>query len=222
MEEIAIAPGTEIAPATETPAVETPETPIVETPGDGDAALPEGEGGEGGDETELPGDPGEGDAIDTDGRTLDQKTSATIANLKKLSKAATNPEDQKILAEAAKNLADKHFRFKAYEKEFPTVQDARQAKATLESLGGEEGITQMQEEVTDYRKEIEQFSNGDRGLIEQLYKGNPESTVKMVEAALDVFRENNNVNALDQVLLSRLRFGPRWVENCLRGRTFPP
>src|SRR6202162_6123665 len=108
MEEIAIAPGTEIAPATETP---TPETPEPATPDGGEG------GGEGGDETELPGDPGEGDAVDTDARTLDQKTSATIASLKKLSKAATNPEDQKILAEAAKNLADKHFRFKAYEKE---------------------------------------------------------------------------------------------------------
>ena len=202
MEEIAIAPGTEIAPATETPAVETPETPIVETPGEGETSGAGEGGGDGGEETELPGDPGEGDAVDTDGRTLDQKTSATIAQLKKLSKAATNPEDQKILAEAAKNLADKHFRFKAYEKEFPTVQDARQAKATLESLGGEEGITAMQEEVTDYRKEIEQFSNGDKGLIENLYKGNPESTVKMVEAALDVFRDNNNVAALDQVLMA--------------------
>src|SRR5258705_7224530 len=60
----------------------------------------------------------------------------------------------------------------------------------------------MQEEVSDYRKEIEQFSNGDRGLIEQLYKGNPESTVKMVEAALDVFRDNNNTAALDQVLMA--------------------
>ncbi len=202
MEEIAIAPGTEIAPAaTETPTLETPEVETPETPSEGETPSSEGEGGEVTEE-ELPGDPGEGDSVDTDGRTLDQKTSTTIAQLKKLSKAATNPEDQKILAEAAKNLADKHFRFKAYEKEFPTVQDARQAKATLESLGGEEGITSMQEEVSDYRKEIEQFSNGDRGLIEQLYKGNPESTVKMVEAALDVFRENNNIAALDQVLMA--------------------
>src|ERR1700693_1647627 len=116
MEEIAIAPGTEIAPATETPVVET-ETPTVESPGDGETPATETAGGEGGEETELPGDPGEGDTVDTDARTLDQKTSATIAHLKKMSKAATNPEDQKILAEAAKNLADKHFRFKAYEKE---------------------------------------------------------------------------------------------------------
>jgi len=201
MEEIAVVPGTEIA-TPETPTPETPETPETptpetpETPADGSTDTGEGE------DEPLPGDPGEGDAVDTDGRTLDQKTSATIAQLKKLSKTATNPEDQKLLAEAAKTLADKHFRFKAYEKEFPTVQDARQAKATLESLGGEEGITSMQEEVSDYRKEIEQFSNGDRGLIEQLYKGNPESTVKMVEAALDVFRDNNNIAALDQVLIS--------------------
>jgi hypothetical protein len=199
MEEIAIAPGTEIAPATETPAVET-ETPTVETPG-GEETPPTETGGGEGDETELPGDPGEGDAVDTDARTLDKQTSENIAALKKLAKASTDPAQQKILADAAKNLADKHFRFKAYEKEFPTVQDARQAKATLESLGGEEGITEMQNEVTDYRKEIEQFSNGDRGLIEQLYKGNPESTAKMAQHVLDIFEEKGNVEALDNILL---------------------
>jgi hypothetical protein len=202
MDEIAIAPSTEIAPATEAPTVET-ETPTIETPGDGETPATETDtGGEGGDETELPGDPGEGDLVDTDARTLDKQTSENISALKKMAKASTDPAQQKVLADAAKNLADKHFRFKAYEKEFPTVQDARQAKATLESLGGEEGITSMQEEVSDYRKEIEQFSNGDRGLIESLYKSNPESTVKMVEAALDVFREGGNINALDQVLLA--------------------
>ena len=172
-------------PTTETTETPTVETPTTETPATETTETPT----ETGEEEELPGDPGDEEAIATDARTMDKQTRETIAELKK-----TNPV-------AAKLLAKQFYGRQAYEKEFPTVQEARQAKATLESLGGEEGITELQNEVTDYRKEIEQFWNGDRGLIESLYKGNPESTVKMVEAALDVFRDNNNVAALDQVIL---------------------
>jgi len=42
-------------------------------------------------------------------------------------------------------------------KRFPTVHDARQAESTSTALGGQEGITQLQEEVQDYRTEVEQF-----------------------------------------------------------------
>ena len=189
MEEIATiaAPETPVAdsPTPETPESPTPETPTPETPTPETPETPEG-----GEEEELPGDPGDEDAISTDARTMDKQTREAIAKLKKSDPAA------------AKLLAKQFYGRQAYEKEFPTVQDARQAKATIESLGGEEGISKLNEEVQDYRTEIEQFANGDPALIEQLYKCNPESTAKMVEAALDVFEKNNNVAALDQVILA--------------------
>ncbi len=190
MEEIATitAPETPVAdsPTPETPESPTPETPTPETPAPETPETP----AEGADDDELPGDPGEGDSIETDARTMDKQTREAIAKLKKSDPAA------------AKLLAKQYYGRAAYEKEFPTVQDARQAKATIESLGGEEGISKLQEEVTDYRQEIEQFSNGDPALIEQLYKANPESTAKMVEHALDLFTKSGNVEALDQIILA--------------------
>ena len=114
-----------------------------------------------------------------DGRKVDNKTRRMIADLKK-----TNPT-------AAKVLADNYFHRDAYQKEFPTVQAAREARAIMESLGGTEGIGKLQEEVTDYRAEIDQFSRGDRGLIEQLYEGNPEAVVTAAQNSLDILREKN-------------------------------
>lgn len=190
---VAAVPGTETTPAEpttpETPEPTTPETPETpETPGSEEAPTTEG----GGEEEELPGEPEADDAIETDGRALDEKTRKMVAELKK-----TNPA-------AAKALADQFYRRLAYEKEFPTVQDARRAKATIDSLGGEEGVTALQNEVADYRGEIEQFANGDPELVQQLYKSNPESTVKMVEAALDTFMQNNNTEAIKRVLLPHM------------------
>jgi hypothetical protein len=112
-----------------------------------------------------------------------------VAELKK-----TNPA-------AAKALADQFYRRLAYQKEFATVQDARRAKATIESLGGEEGITELQSEITDFRTEAEEFANGDRGLLEKLHKSNPESTLKAGQHILDIFEETGNLQALDSMLL---------------------
>lgn len=187
----AVAPALDSTPAIETTPVETTETTDAPAP-EGTEAPAGGEGGdapvEGAEETELPGEP-EDEGIETDARTMDKATRDTIAALKK-----TNPA-------AAKLLAKQYYGRQAYEKEFPTVQDARRAKATIESLGGEDGITELQNKVQDYTTEMEQFANGDRSLVETLYKSNAESTVKMVEAALDIFAENKNMEALDSVLM---------------------
>jgi len=203
MEEIGTiaAPSTEIAPVTETAEVETPEistevaTPETETAADG------AEGGEAGVEEELPGDPGEGDSVETDARKFDQQTKDSISSLKNLAKQATDPKQRESLNNAAKALAKQFFGRQAYEKEFPTVQEARQAKATIEALGGEDGITELQNKVRDYDTEIEQFANGDRDLIEQLHRGNPESVIKAAENIIDILTETRNAAGLDRLLM---------------------
>lgn len=118
--------------------------------------------------------------FERDGRKVDDKTRKVIAELKK-----TNPV-------AAKALADKHFHLTAYEREFPSVQAAREGRALIESLGGQEGIGKLQEEVTDYRTEIDQFARGDKGLIETLYQSNPEALVTSAQNSLDVLREKDH------------------------------
>lgn len=144
---------------------------------DADAAAA---GGEGGDKTE----PDLSD-IETDGRKIDAKTRAEIAELKK-----TNPG-------AAKKWAESYFRNQAMMKEFPEVKTpgeaiakVREMKNTIESLGGEKGIADLQTEVQDYRNEIDQFSKGDPKLIAQLGEANPEGLALSGSNALAWLKAN--------------------------------
>lgn len=190
-------PSTAIPETPETPEISTPETPgIPEVPETPAPETETGEAPEGEEETELPGEP-EDEGIETDGRKLDKETAETISRLKKTDAAA------------AKLLAKQFYGRQAYEKEFPTVQEARQARATLDSLGGEEGITEMHNKVSDYEREMTQFANGDRALGEALYKQDPVAVVKNAANLVDILTDNGNMAGLDEVLLrpivSRLR-----------------
>jgi hypothetical protein len=94
--------------------------------------------------------------------------------------------------------------------EFPdakTVGDAMRAiraqKAAIDALGGEEGIDNLNSEVADYRKEIDQFAQGDPGLIEQLYEGDPKGVVSAAQNILELLGAKN-MEQLDTVLLPHL------------------
>jgi hypothetical protein len=114
--------------------------------------------------------PGEEPVIETDGRKIDAATRTALAEIKK-----TNPT-------AAKALKDAYFGNQAILKEVPEAKSAtdvikaiRGMTATLDAIGGETGIQDLQTEVTDYRTEIKQFSEGDPALLNTLYEANPES-----------------------------------------------
>ena len=171
--------GTAVAdpPAAEAEVVETPvETPEVETPETPETPTPEGQ--------EPPAEPDLSD-IETDGRKIDAKIRAEIAELKK-----TNPA-------AAKKWAESYFRNQAVMKEFPeaktpgeAISQIRTMKATIDSLGGEQGIADLQTEVSDYRNEIDQFAKGDPALIKTLGEANPEGLAKSGTQTLDWLKAN--------------------------------
>jgi hypothetical protein len=164
----------------ETSAAETPEAG--DTGGDAEAAKAEDDLSD----------------IETDGRKIDAATRKDIAELKK-----TNPA-------AAKKWAESYFRTQAVMKEFPeakniseVISQVRQAKATIESLGGEQGIQELQGEVADYREEIAQFAAGDVKLLEKLYDANPEATVTQAQNLMGLL-EAKDMKAFDQALLPSL------------------
>lgn len=123
--------------------------------------------------------------IETDGRKLEGKVRAAVAKLAGMDKAA------------AKEVRDAYFGRQAVMKEFPeaknlgeAISQIRSAKATIESLGGDAGIKELQTEVEDYRREVQQFADGDRGLIEQLAE-NPQALARAGRNALSVLREKS-------------------------------
>lgn len=152
-----------------------------------------GEGGEGeGGEGEGEGKPEESDGseFETDGRKIDDKTRKALAALKKV-----DPEAAKLVAEA-------YFKRDAYQKVFPTVHEARGAKATIEALGGQEGIQNLQTKVTDYDNEITQFANGDTALITNLWQADPKGVELSTAASIEL------IGAKDAEMFDRIIAAP--------------
>ena len=179
------------------------EEVIEETPAGGEPGAGGGEGGEAGAGAGEGGGEGgdaapdaELSAIETDGRKLEGKVRETAAKIAKIDK------------EAAKAFRENYYRTQAVMKEIPeaktpgeAIQHIRNMRATIDSLGGEQGISDLQSEVSDYRKEIQDFANGSKELIEQLY--DPENPVGLIRAtrnSLDVLQAKN-VAHFDEAIL---------------------
>ena len=174
----------------------------------GDAAAAGDQAG-----AEAAGAPVEADAAGVD-KAGDE---AAMAELEADGRKVTDVNLRKGIAElaktdkvAAKAVRDAYFGRQAVMQEFPeakglgeVLKNIRGMKATIDSLGGEEGITGLQDEVQDYRNEIAQFAAGDSALIEQLYQANPESTAVMVGNALTLLESKNKV-AFDNVIAPAL------------------
>jgi hypothetical protein len=163
---------------------------------EGDQGAEAGEEGAEGEEADLGGEEGDDDDLnfERDGRKVDAKTRDAIGKLAKIDKVA------------AKAVRDSYFANQAVIKETGAT-DMRQAvakirtmNATIEALGGDEGITNLQTEVEDYRTEIDQFSNGDPALLNQLWEANPDATANMAAAALEMIGAKD-IERLDKALL---------------------
>ena len=168
--------------------------------GEGEGAG--GEGGEGGGAGEIEDLPGAGEGedleiegLETDGRKVDAVTRKALAALKKVDPAA------------AKQLFAEHGRAERIREELgaknlsEAVNKVRQMSATLEAVGGEEGLTELQGEVEDYRNEIKQFSNGDPALLAQLREANPEQFANMVTQGLEQIAQHMSAEQFDNAIL---------------------
>lgn len=178
---------------------EVVETPAEETSADGGAApeageqpteeIPEGKEGEQPEE--------EADYTSGDGRKiLDAKLRKGIAALRKTDKIA------------AKAVADAYFAKDAIMKELPdaksagdAIQSIRGMKATIEALGGEQGIADIQEEVSDWRNEAKQFAEGDPELIAKLGEADPEALVTNAHNVLDWLRDYKKGELFENAIL---------------------
>ena len=88
----------------------------------------------------------------------------------------------------ASELRRAYFESSDYKRLFPSPQEARLAKDTLEGLGGEEGIASMQKEVKDYATELTHFAQGNPQAIKDMAKDFPQGLVKLTPVALDKMR----------------------------------
>lgn len=75
--------------------------------------------------------------------------------------------------------------------------------ASFEAVGGEKGLTDLQDENNDYRNEIKQFSEGDPALLTQLHESNPDSFGTAISNGLELLA-NKSPELFEKVLLPSL------------------
>lgn len=149
-----------------TPVEGGPESPALETP--------EPEGG-----AELQPETGAEGAVEgqrEDGRLIPK----WIRDLKE-----ANPEGYK----AAK--AD-FFTHREYKSIFPTVQEARETKDLLQSLGGQQGISSLREDSGFFREIRGQFQKGDPAFVQDLWKDDPIAAALHVSPMLEQYKAMDN------------------------------
>ena len=112
-------------------------------------------------------------------------TSAIRSAVKAASEAL--PEQSKLF----KQLADNSFREQAYKAVFPTPQEATVAKQVLESVGGIEGVTKLQERVSGYDNQDEALRSGNPEVLDALFKDFPEGVVELAPHFLEKLAELN-------------------------------
>jgi hypothetical protein len=132
------------------------------TPTEGEGApddepeLPiEGEEGDSGESAD--GGEGEGSQAAEDGRVIPQY----IRGLKE-----TDPK-------AYKQAKADFFQLRELRSTFPTVQAARDARELIESVGGQEGISEMRTLTSEFKQAAHQFLEGDPQFIKDLAEDDP-------------------------------------------------
>ena len=115
-------------------------------------------------------------------------TKATPENVRKGLKAFRDADPAKNGA-IVKELHGAYERFNAYKTEFPTVQAAKEAKAFIESIGGEEGYTKLNESIDAVKATDELLYAADpqlwKNVLEDLKaSGHPEAFGKLAPAYL--------------------------------------
>lgn len=112
-----------------------------------------------------------------------QKPLPTTAQIRQALKAFR--ESNADYASAAKLLNDGYSRYEAYKSEFPTVEEARTVKAQLESVGGLEGLANMQSVMSSIEETDSLLESGDPKVLDQIAEDAPEGFKRLAPAYLN-------------------------------------
>ncbi len=134
--------------------------------------------------------------VDTATETQDDTTSEESDASTEETEVSTAPVADKVkgLVESlkktdpalAKEIKNLFFAADALKKEIPGgLPEVRQMKATLEELGGKEGIESLKAEKAEWSQIDEKFANGDPTVLDEFAQFNPEGFAKLIPGALD-------------------------------------
>lgn len=102
-------------------------------------------------------------------------------------------------ADVLKQLNNTYYANREYRSVFPSVDDARTAKSTIESLGGHEGIAAMRSEIAGIRQMDEWAAQGDPRVLSTLAEAAPDGFKRLIPEALKLM-EHMDKPAFDEML----------------------
>lgn len=155
---------------------------VVETPEAGEQV--DGEAGAG--EQEI--DPDTGEPINKgqdEGKQDGRKNPDAIR--KHLAALKANPET----AELGKEVTNRLGKVRGYEEVYPTVREAREVKALIDSVGGREAVTSAIESHATMQRVDQLLEAGDVTVLEDIFKQAPEGMTKLAPAILDKIAQAN-------------------------------
>jgi hypothetical protein len=132
-----------------------------------------------------------------------KETDSTPQNVRKALKAMrdADPANAKI----AKELHNSYERAAAFQKEFPSVQEARDAKAFIDSVGGHEGWEAAQATIANIEETDALLYAGDKKLVDNVVAdlketGNLAALGKIGPAFIDAMKSNMEAKAFSSVI----------------------
>lgn len=90
-----------------------------------------------------------------------------------------------------KELGNAYFREQAYKQHFPSPQEAGQAKQLIESIGGLEGISNLQQRDQQYQQQNEFLKTGNPDVLDDFAKDFPEGFAALAPHYLDRLQKVN-------------------------------
>ena len=112
-----------------------------------------------------------------------------IADLRRRADSITDPVEKKAELDRIKFLYDTSGKARGYEKEFSTVREAREVRALLESVGGREGVTQMQATLSEIEQINRDLAAGNPAVADRMWDEAPDGMPKLMPALLDKFAQ---------------------------------
>jgi len=93
--------------------------------------------------------------------------------------------------QALKELQDTYFRHAALSKHFPTVEEALDAKTTLDAVGGKEGIQQLRSWESTIQDIDRRVDAGDPAIVDEMFSSSPEGMSKLIPRGIEMLERAN-------------------------------
>lgn len=120
-----------------------------------------------------------------DGRQRPDALRKWISDQRKAADSVTDPVQKKALLDTIKGINDRIGKNGAYEQLFPTVKEAREFKALLDTVGGRDGLSGIQQRIAGMEEIDSLLERGDPAVLDKLWAAAKDGIPKLIPHLVD-------------------------------------